>query len=336
MNPQSDNQEKVVRSLNPEDVQSMDTNFVPSSVALNVSPNESDAEEEKPETIRDQEMDVVGALTPEEVQSMNTDFAPSSDAINVSPIESDEEILVNDDISSEVTLTAASVENDDQEKNVQREEQPIDDERPSTSSGLNDQVGGNNGNLNNNARGSGFLNDLSSNFECAFIQSVREVRAREFDDALFQRDYFPLDYLFSLEPEIDAYLENVNLDGPNHRIISYANHSWPYNHLNTARKHRLSRIRVEVEKWEIKRQEVSYNQFLMHAGMNEQAAEATKPICIICTLDIRNTYFTPYVLDCGHTFHSRCIRKQLRKKRRCPICRTTVERGYGNRLYFTY
>lgn len=335
MDHQSDNQEIVVHSLNPEDVQSMNTDFTPRSDALNVSPNESDAEE-KPENVREnQEMDVAGALSPEEVQSMDTDFVPNIDAMNVSPIESDEEILDVGDNASEATLLASSFGNDDREKNVQREEQPNDNERPSTSSGVNNQVGENDDNLNNNARASGFQNELPIDFECAFMRCVREVRAREFEDALFQKEHFPLDYLFSLELEIDAYLARVNLEGPNERMITYAYHSWPYNHLNTSRKLRLSRIRVEVEKWEIKRQEMSYNQFLMHAGMNEKAAESIKPICIICTLDIRNTYFTPYVLDCGHSFHSRCIRKQLRKKRQCPICRSRVEHGYGSRLYFT-
>lgn len=43
--------------------------------------------------------------------------------------------------------------------------------------------------------------------------------------------------------------------------------------------------------------------------------------CVICLCRL---FGVPQVLECGHSFHSKCIRKWVRKKKCCPVCRRNL------------
>lgn len=257
-----------------------------------------------------------GRSTPSDVSEVSTFFNgensdPVPRVLNVTPVDEVESFAENgEDIQS--------------------------DARPSTSRGFVNEYGETNQLSSNSEETSLMRSAIDNEGERIFLNYMRESRSREFKEAMHQRDRPSyLDFLFTIEPEIDAFLETEN-SVLTDRICTYANHSWPYNHLNLERKHRLSRIRMSIEKFEIIRKDAKYEEYINHAHSNEKEAEKLKPICIICTLDIRNDYFAPLALNCGHTFHNKCIRKQLRKNRECPICRSPVQNLDGTRLYLSY
>lgn len=46
--------------------------------------------------------------------------------------------------------------------------------------------------------------------------------------------------------------------------------------------------------------------------------------CVICLCRL---FGVPQLLECGHLFHPKCIRKWVRKKQCCPVCRQPVYNG---------
>lgn len=53
--------------------------------------------------------------------------------------------------------------------------------------------------------------------------------------------------------------------------------------------------------------------------------------CIICL----NELYNPYVLPCGHRFHNSCIRKWIKSKNSCPICRESIFTNINTSEYKT-
>lgn len=75
-----------------------------------------------------------------------------------------------------------------------------DEGRPSTSRGVHNESNG----VNRNNEAPGVRSAIDDVSERIFEGFVRELRAREFKKALFQRERSPfIEYLFSIEPEID-------------------------------------------------------------------------------------------------------------------------------------
>ncbi|PIM97469.1 hypothetical protein CDL12_16959 [Handroanthus impetiginosus] len=47
-------------------------------------------------------------------------------------------------------------------------------------------------------------------------------------------------------------------------------------------------------------------------------------ICVVCQDDLCQESHTIGVLDCGHEFHACCIKKWLRRKNNCPLCKAVA------------
>lgn len=291
---------------------------------------------EENSTVNREELNVSPAVSPA-VTEFNFDIELMEQPANSSEVNS---VQQNDMEGPSTSGAFHSVNDSVQQNDVERPSafhsvihsvQQNDMERPSTSRefhNVNNPVNSNNGEQPRNP-----IDDAT---ERVFGCFLRETRSREFKEALLQRDQAPyIEYFFGIETEIDAFLENETSELTD-RICAYATHSWPYNHLNLERRHRLSRLRTMIEKREMLTKDAKYNEFLNNAYSNEKDAEKLKPICVICTLDLRNDYFVPLVLSCGHVYHKRCIRKQLRKRRECPLCRIPVDNFDGTRLFFSY
>ena len=45
-------------------------------------------------------------------------------------------------------------------------------------------------------------------------------------------------------------------------------------------------------------------------------------VCVIC---LGRLFGIPQVLQCGHAFHPKCIRKWIKQKKGCPVCRQPVQ-----------
>lgn len=274
--------------------------------------------------------------TPSDVSDVSTFFSDDvqSSVVDLSIVPLEIEVSSVEDNITNILRPSVIASTSERSSRNESHLPPNDSERPSTSRGLNDDFI--DPATTNNEEISAMRSAIDDESQRIFESFLREVRAREFKEAIFQREKSPyIEYLFTIEVEIDEFLENEERQVTD-RICQYATHSWPYNHLNLERKHRLSRLRPELEKREILRRDVKYDEFLNNACTNEKDSEKLKPICAICTLDIRNDYFIPLTLHCGHVFHKRCIRKQLRKRRECPLCRSPTDSLDGFRLFFSY
>ena len=54
--------------------------------------------------------------------------------------------------------------------------------------------------------------------------------------------------------------------------------------------------------------------------------------CIICLEDV---YMNKKTLQCGHSFHKRCIKKWIEQNNTCPTCRQIIEKDkYCSGCYF--
>ena len=48
-----------------------------------------------------------------------------------------------------------------------------------------------------------------------------------------------------------------------------------------------------------------------------------KTFCVICTNNIEVGSFVS-TLECGHKYHSKCLRKWASRSRSCPLCRLQI------------
>ena len=70
-----------------------------------------------------------------------------------------------------------------------------------------------------------------------------------------------------------------------------------------------------------------------HMASDSASASLGLGCCSICFEDIQfdNGRF---VLECGHTFHAKCILVEFRHRNRCPMCRTEVKESSAHERYY--
>ena len=66
---------------------------------------------------------------------------------------------------------------------------------------------------------------------------------------------------------------------------------------------------------------------------NDSAASLGLGCCSICCDDIQFDRGR-FVLECGHTFHAKCILVELQHRNRCPMCRTEVAESSAHKRSF--
>lgn len=84
------------------------------------------------------------------------------------------------------------------------------------------------------------------------------------------------------------------------------------------------------ENKEKKQQTVNFND--MNVNVNDSASASLGLGCCSVCLDEIQCDKGRFVLECGHTFHAKCILTEFRHRNRCPMCRTEVAESAAHRF----
>lgn len=154
---------------------------------------------------------------------------------------------------------------------------------------------------------------------------VRRLRVRERREFEHQIKYLEtyMSTLADIKVDIIKYLKkDVSTRGPpTPDMIAFAKHSWSYNELSPEDRYILSKMRLIVEDH-------------LHE-ISAKLPEIDKPICAICRDALVGENSKPTIINCGHIFHERCIRRLFCEyDSQCPVCRAPMR--WAMDMFYSY
>lgn len=193
------------------------------------------------------------------------------------------------------------------------------------------------------------LDDIEQNGQDILAEVERDERRehKKIKNDLLKREEAELNHqntvcfnyirnLNRMNDEIDEFLQANDRPDPSPEFIRYAEHNWCYRFLTPKHKARLTSLRKIIEEWNAERVRERERQFLLRATEAEEAARNNRPMCTICTYDLRNEMFKLLTLTCGHIYHERCVKQALEANPHCPNCRFPQMPFNGRKTIFSF